>query len=134
MKCYQHINCPMMHAVHYRAIDMEHLCFMRYFSNLSKQVSHKNFMLEKKLIVSVNVQPSLLGITVYKGVMSMVKIILFSPEKLKLWNISSAWLLSLLYEGSDFTMGFITLSKWLKISSVGQLHAETIGRHGLLGL
>ena len=76
----------------------------------------------------------MLGITVYKDVMSMVKIILFSPEKLKLRNISSAWLLSLIYEGSDLTMGFMTLPKWLEISSVGQLHAETIGRPGLLAL
>ena len=37
----------------------------------------------------------------YKDVVSMVKMILFSPEKLKLLNISSAWLLSLIYEGSD---------------------------------
>ena len=40
----------------------------------------------------------------------MVKMILFSPEKLKLWNISSAWFLSLMYEGSDLTMGVMTLS------------------------
>ena len=76
----------------------------------------------------------MLGITVYKDVMSIVKMILFSPEKLKLRNISSAWLLSLIYEGSDLTMGVMTLSKQLEISSVGQLHAETIGRPGLLGL
>ena len=68
----------------------------------------------------------------YKDVMSMVKIILFSPEKLKLRNISSAWLLSLIYEVSDLTMGVMTLSRQLEISSVGQLHAETIGRPGLL--
>ena len=43
--------------------------------------------------------------------MSMVKMILFSPEKLKLWNISSAWLLSLIYEGDDLTMGVMTLSR-----------------------
>ena len=30
----------------------------------------------------------------------MVKMILFLPEKLKLRNISSAWLLSLIYEGT----------------------------------
>ena len=47
----------------------------------------------------------------YKDVMSMVKMVLFSPEKWKLWNISSAWLLSLICEGSDLTMGFMTLSK-----------------------
>ena len=47
----------------------------------------------------------------YKDVMSMVKIILFSPEKLKLRNVSGAWLLSLIYEGSDLTMGVMTLSK-----------------------
>ena len=44
---------------------------------------------------------SLLGITVYKDVISMVKMILFLPEKLKVRKISSAWLLSLIYEGSD---------------------------------
>ena len=56
-------------------------------------------------------RPSLLGITVYKDVMSMVKMILFSRKTLKLCNISSAWLLSLIYEGSDLTMGVMTLSK-----------------------
>ena len=40
--------------------------------------------------------------------MSMVKVILFSPEKLKFRNISSAWLLSLIYEGGDLTMGVMT--------------------------
>ena len=53
-------------------------------------------------------RPSLLGITVYKDVISMVKMILFSPEKLKVRKISSAWLLSLIYEGSDLTMGRFT--------------------------
>ena len=43
--------------------------------------------------------------------MSIVKMILFSPEKLKLRNVSSAWLLSLIYDGSDLTMGVMTLSK-----------------------
>ena len=58
-------------------------------------------------------RPSWLGITVYKDVISMVKMILFSPEKLKVRKISSAWLLSLIYmyEGSDLTMGVIILSK-----------------------
>ena len=42
-----------------------------------------------------------------KDVISMVKMILFSPEILKL----SAWLLSLIYEDSDLTMGVMTLSK-----------------------
>ena len=56
-------------------------------------------------------RPSLLGITVYKDVISMVKMILFSPEKLKVRKISSAWLLSLIYEGSDLTMGVMILSK-----------------------
>ena len=51
----------------------------------------------------------------YKDVMSMVKMILLSPEKLKLGNISSAWLLSLIYEGSDWTMGVMTLSKPSKL-------------------
>ena len=56
-------------------------------------------------------RPSLLGITVYRDVMSIVKIILFSPKKLKVRKISSAWLLSLVYEGSDLTMGVMNLSK-----------------------
>ena len=56
-------------------------------------------------------RPSLLGITVYKDVISMVKMILFSPEKLKVRKISSAWLLILIYEGSDLTMGVMILSK-----------------------
>ena len=48
----------------------------------------------------------------YKDVMSVYgKMILFSPEKLKLQNISTVWLLSLIYEGSDLTMGVMTLSK-----------------------
>ena len=47
----------------------------------------------------------------YKDVMSIVKMILFSPEKLKLRNVSSAWLVSLIYEGSDLTMGVMTLSQ-----------------------
>ena len=34
-----------------------------------------------------------LGITVYKEVMSIVQIRLFSPEKLKLRKISNAWLM-----------------------------------------
>ena len=42
---------------------------------------------------------------------SMVKMILFLPEKFNLRNISSAWLLCLIYEGSDLTMGVMTLSK-----------------------
>ena len=53
----------------------------------------------------------MLGITVYKDVISMVKMILFSPEKLKLRNISSVWLLYLIYEGSGLTMAVMTLSK-----------------------
>ena len=38
----------------------------------------------------------------YKDIMSMVKIILFSPGKLKVRKFLSAWLLSLIYEGSDY--------------------------------
>ena len=47
----------------------------------------------------------------FKDVMSMVKIIFFSPEKWRLRNIASAWLLSLIYEGNDLTMGVMTLSR-----------------------
>ena len=72
-------------------------------------------------------RPSFLGITVYKDVMSIVKMILLSPEKLKVRKISTARLLSLMYEGSDLTMGVMILLKLLEISSVGQLHAEIIG-------
>ena len=43
--------------------------------------------------------------------MSVIKMILFSPEKLKLRRISSAWLLSLIHECSDLTMGAMTLSR-----------------------
>ena len=39
------------------------------------------------------------------------EMVLFSSEKLKLRNISSAWLPSLIYEGSDLTMGVMTLSR-----------------------
>ena len=46
-----------------------------------------------------------------KDVLSVVKMIFFSPEKLKLRNISRAWLLSLIDEGNDLTMGVMTLSK-----------------------
>jgi len=42
---------------------------------------------------------------VFKDVLSVVKLVLFLPEKLKLRNISSAWLLSSIYEGSDLNMG-----------------------------
>ena len=38
----------------------------------------------------------------YKDVMSIVKMILFSPKKFKLRNVSSTWLLSLIYEGRVF--------------------------------
>ena len=47
----------------------------------------------------------------YKDIMSMVKIILFSPGKMKVNENESAWLLSLIYEGSDLTVGVMTLSK-----------------------
>ena len=46
-----------------------------------------------------------------EDVISMVKMILFSHEILKVGKISSAWLPSLIYEGSDFTMGVMILSK-----------------------
>ena len=47
----------------------------------------------------------------YKDVMPIVKMILFSPEKLKVRKISSAWLLSLMNEGSDLNVGVMILSK-----------------------
>ena len=64
---------------------------------------------------------------VYKEVMSIVKISLFSPEKLKSRKVSHAWLVSLMYDGKDLAIGTIILSKYLEMSSVGQLRAETIG-------
>ena len=46
----------------------------------------------------------------YKDVMSTVKMILFSPDKLKA-KILSVWLLYFLIEqGSDLTMGVMILS------------------------
>ena len=41
-------------------------------------------------------------------------------------KISSTWLLSKIWKGGDLTVGVMILSKY--ISSVGQLHAETLGR------
>ena len=58
----------------------------------------------------------------YRDVMSMVKISLSWPEKLKSRKTFSSCVLSLMYDGKDSTM-----------SSVGQLQAETIARPGLLG-
>ena len=84
---------------------------MRASSNRRNKVSELGFLIGRCLKKYLAWRPSLLGITVYKDVMSMVKKILFSPEKLKLRNISSAWLLSLIYEGSDLTMGVMTLPK-----------------------
>ena len=53
----------------------------------------------------------LLGMTVYRDVMSMVKISLSWPEKLKSRKICSACVLSLMYDGKDLTIGAIILSK-----------------------
>ena len=49
--------------------------------------------------------------TVYKEVMSMVKINLFSPDKVKSQNVFSAWLVSVMWDGKDLTMGTMILSK-----------------------
>ena len=49
--------------------------------------------------------------TVYRDVMSMVKISLSWPEKLKSRKISSECVLSLMYDGKDLTIGIIILSK-----------------------
>lgn len=68
-------------------------------------------------------RPSLSGISVYKDVKSIEN---FLPEKLKVGKISSTWLLSKIWKGSDLTVGVMILSKY--ISSVGQLHAETLRR------
>ena len=46
--------------------------------------------------------PSLLGLTVYKEAMSLVKINLFSPGKLKSRKVVSARLASLMCDGSVF--------------------------------
>ena len=50
--------------------------------------------------------------------MSVIKMILFSPEKLKLRRTSSAWLLSLIHEFSDLTMGAMTLSLCLVVGYI----------------
>ena len=85
---------------------------MRTNSARRSKVSELGFSIGRLLKKYLSAwRPSLLGITVYKDLMSMVKIVLFSPEKLKLPNISSAWLLSLRYEGSDLIIGVMTLSK-----------------------
>ena len=87
---------------------------MRTKSARRSKVSELGFLIGRLLTKHLSAhacRPSLLGITVYKDVMSIVKMILFSPEKLKLRNVSTAWLLSLIYEGSDLTMGVMTLSK-----------------------
>ena len=55
--------------------------------------------------------PSLFGMTVYKEVMSIVKTKLLSPEKVKSRTIFSAWLVSLMWDGKDLTMGTMILSK-----------------------
>ena len=77
--------------------------------------------------------PSRLGITVYKEVTSIVKTNLLWPEKLNWSWIERAWLISLMYVRRVLTNSTICLSKWLEMSSVGQLQAETIGPPGLLG-
>ena len=85
---------------------------MRTGSARGSKVSKLGVLIGRWLRKYLNAwRPSLLGITVYRDVMSIVKIILFSPEKLKVRKISSAWLLSLIYEGSDLTIGVMTLSK-----------------------
>ena len=47
----------------------------------------------------------------YSDVMSMVKISLSWPEKLKSRKFFSACVLSLMYDGKDLTIGVIILSK-----------------------
>ena len=49
--------------------------------------------------------------TVYKEVMSTVKINLFLLEKVNLQKIFSAWLVSLMWDGKDLTKGTMILSK-----------------------
>ena len=63
---------------------------MRTNSARRSEVSQPSFF-DRTLIKKVFewLRPSLLGITVYKDVMSMVKMILLSPEKLR--NISLAF-------------------------------------------
>ena len=57
--------------------------------------------------------------------MSMVKISLSSPEELKSRKISSACVLSLMYDGKDFTIGAIILSK---TEARNEFSRETRGR------
>ena len=55
--------------------------------------------------------PSLFGMTVYKEVMSIAKINLFLPEKVKSRKVISARLVSSMWDGKDLTMGTMILSK-----------------------
>ena len=48
--------------------------------------------------------------TVYEEVMSIMKINLFSLEKVKSRKIFSAWLVSLMWDGKDLTMGTMVLA------------------------
>ena len=77
-------------------------------------------------------RPSLFGKTIYKDVMSIEKITLSSAGKLKERKLSKAWLLSLIKDGNDLTMGAIFLTR-LILSYVGQLHVATIGQPWLFG-
>ena len=75
-------------------------------------VSELGFLLERWSKKSLSARsPSLFGMTVYKEVMSIVKINLFSPEKVKSRKIFSAWLVSLMWNGKDLTKGTMILSK-----------------------
>lgn len=49
-------------------------------------------------------------------------------------NVEMACVVSLMNEGSEETMSVVRRVSKLAICSVGQAHAETMGRPGLLGL
>ena len=50
--------------------------------------------------------------------MSMVKISLSVAGKIEIAKNSNAWLVSFLYDGKDFTIGTIILSKKLEINTL----------------
>ena len=80
---------------------------MRTSSPRRSKVSELGLLIARLLKTYLSAwRPSLLGITVCKDVMSTVKMIFFFwPRKLKVGKFLIAWLLALIYECSDLTMG-----------------------------
>ena len=77
---------------------------------ISWTMCHLSLGHEKKALLS-SWRPSLLGITVYRDVMTIVGMIVVSPKELKAQKLSSAWLLAFIYEGRNLTIGPMILSK-----------------------